>query len=404
MSQKNIREPKAVKRALYFCRYSCDIFKGNTLIPGFAAQKKIKLIIAAARNIGMRFHIIASPSFVAKNRWNRYKITRDHKNKVIVIIPWHIGIKNHPRITYFVNVLLVSFYSFLFVMKRKYKTLISYNCVPDTLIPLLSAKIYSRKSTSIIELEEEVSSDIEAPFLFRAFDYLARNTISFDGALLSSEGLRNSIKSKNIGVLNGVIEDTKILNPEKDKQGCKNSDKIEILFLGRIDEMRGITIFMEAAARLSRILDKIHFTIIGYVPDSGSLKQISIIEKYLKDEKLPITLQLNAERHLVDLALCRSDICISLVKDKRFLIKSFPSKMIEFLTYNKIIISQYIDELKHINNIIWIEEAHADDVVKAIKEAITLSMELDESRRNGRSWALENCSQNAVSIKLQKIL
>jgi len=404
MSQKNIREPKAVKRALYFCRYSCDFDAGSTLMPGFAAQNKIDLIIAAASNIGMRFHIMASPSFAAKEKWNRHKIIRDKKNKVIVIIPWHIGIKNHPRITYSVNVLFASFYSLFFVMRRKYEKLISYNCVPDTLMPFLSAKMYSRKSTSIIELEEEVSSDIEAPFLFRIFDYLARVIVPFDGALLSSEGLRNSIKSKNIEILNGVIADKNILNPKREKQDCKKNDKIEILFMGRIDEMRGITIFLEAATRLSKILDRIHFRIIGYTPDSGSARQIATIEKYLKDEKLPIEIQLNVGRHLVDLALWDSDICVSLVKDKKFLTKSFPSKMIEFLAYNKIVVSQYICELRHINNIIWIEDAHVDDVVKAIKQAITLSSELDKSRRNGRSWALENCSQNAVSNKLQKLL
>lgn len=291
----------------------------------------------------------------------------------------------------------------LLVFRKRFFASLTYNLMPDTLLPMMMARLICKRMIHILELEEEISVDHEAPKLFRNFDRLARHYLHFDAALLASSGLQQSVNSRSHEVFHGFAMSAEIqissLVP------CVHSAQTvrRIAFIGRLDSMRCIIEFLDAMLALAEANIPIKVEILGYSDDASLLKVIDTKAEAIR-KLIPITVTLSVPRSRVLDALLNSDVCVSLVRDAAFLEKSFPSKLIEYLLFDQIIVSQKIEDLSAVDNFVWIKSSSIDSICEGLKQAF-LKLDRREGRpMNGRQWVLDHCTVPAGVEKMQRLL
>lgn len=235
------------------------------------------------------------------------------------------------------------------IYKKNSNTIfISWDCLPDTLLPLLLSKI--PRSSICLDIEEEISADPEANIFFKLFELIIFKLIKFRYYFLSNENLIRENKAKNI-IINGFFAENepeeeyilKLLN----SYNRKNSD-FKVFYSARMDNNRGGDI-LEALIRKIIQNKQILFNAVVF----GDPKLINKIMRFNSFPNINIYTNLNREDYLN--IIINSDICLNLLKNTSFTKRSFPSKLIEFFIFSKFIISTHKIYTKHYLNFKYCE-------------------------------------------------
>lgn len=396
------------KKVLFFCRYSFTRDSKNLTFPSsIAAERKIDGICDSLTGAHFIPVLVLTPLSPPQFLWQSASVFK-YKNRVC-IVPYAINIFGSKILSYIVNILLSAFF---IASMRRHKTFFSsmiYNMMPDTSIPALALRLFNKNHIQIFDFEEEISNDYEAPKLFRLFDSYFRKKLSFDAALLSSSKLNKSVRAKKYELFHGFTTadeikaaDEAIAKSKSFQNEISNYRELNISFIGRLDNMRCISEFLVAIETLAHKHKDISVTVVGYCNDQELLNHIKYEIKRIKN-LIPISLSLSVPRHEVVKALVESDICISLVKDTSFLERSFPSKLVEYLLFDCVVVSQFIYDLQNVDNFVWIQEASSVEILAGLEKAIIKSKNIDKKSFNGRAWVQSNCTPDSGSKRLTKL-
>jgi glycosyltransferase involved in cell wall biosynthesis len=378
-----------ITKLFYFTRISELHIEDKILFEsGFAAENKILNFSKIFKNINIKTYRLGIVRD-SKYRFNKALVTRSNKN--IYLIPPYIKLFKSNKLNYLLNIFVYSFW--ILSLRRRFKNslFLSYNFLPDTILPFLFLSLLNG-GYKFIEVEELLFNDYEAPRIFGIVEIFLRKIICFDLIIAARNSIADKLKGSSKVVVNGILSDEKIILFEYYlKIYEENLNKV--LFLGRFDDMRGLDEFIEAAGKYKLDNPKTVISIIGYSNSELSVKDIFIKAKL--NLKKDFFFYLNATDEIVARELVTSKVVVSLVKNRSFLEYSFPSKLIEFLYLNKNIVSLNMSELNDISNFIWIKCVTVECVREGLKDAFQSPKFYD-----GKDWVLKNATIKAVQSKL----
>jgi hypothetical protein len=319
------------KKVLFICRYSLNEIDGTV---NYSVNRKVSGILSLFEELGYSTWILKTSDF--KIFFNTSKSIRRIDNKLI--LNFNYKIKYIPRI---VNYLFSIIYntSLLKKIEDRFEKIIFWDYLPDTFLPVFFSQI--NKYKLIGDIEELISKDPEASFLFKKFELFFLNRFSLNKIFVSNK-LIHLNKNINSFVINGFFAEN--INEEKKCQlkltEYYKSNKIRVFYSSRFDENRGIDIILKLI-ELDRINQFFHFVICGF----GSEGHLNNLKK-LETGNVQIHYEVNRESFLS--LLVNSEVSINLLKNNEFALNSFPSKLIEYNCLGGIIISNVIyDEIKN---------------------------------------------------------
>jgi hypothetical protein len=391
-----------MKRLLYLCRYTLGPKASGVLFEcGIAAERKINGIGEVFIAAGIRPILLVTPVAPVFQIWRKTEVRR--ADRKILIIPFAVNIGDSRMLSYGVNILISAIFAGLLVARRRFFASLTYNLMPDTVLPAMMARLTGGRMLHMLELEEDISEDHEAPSLFRTFDRLARRHVRFDAALVASSVLRRSVQARCYQTFHGFAMPAEIEVSRPGPFASSEPGVRRVAFIGRLDSMRCILEFLDATLALAEAGVQMRVEVIGYSDDANLLKKIDAKVDVIR-MIIPITVSVSAPRSRVLDTLLNSDVCVSLVRDAAFLERSFPSKLIEYLLYDRIIVSQKVNDLAEIDNFVWIKSPGIDSICEGLKQAF-LKLDMHEVRpMAGRQWVLDNCTVSAGAEKLKQVL
>ncbi|VVO42241.1 glycosyltransferase family 4 protein [Pseudomonas fluorescens] len=187
-----------------------------------------------------------------------------------------------------------SLYGLIGVAKRVRKTINYYRMIKigdfdvvysNTLaiIDGMLLKIFFRKK-HIWHVHEIIQSPRPANYLFRLALTLFSDTVIYNSNATAKAMslLPLPFRPEKKVVLNGTPDIIDVL--PRDEESIVSNDKIRISLIGRISELKGQELLVDAAAKLPRcVLEKVHFLFIG-APVPGDEKRVDYLQE--KIEKL----------------------------------------------------------------------------------------------------------------------
>lgn len=384
-----------LEKLIYFCRYSPDKKFGVPVMEtSLAAVRRVEGFIEAFKFAKFIPYVFITPGIPTQG-WFRPTEFRRSKG-CIKIIPASVNLKNN-YLSYVFNIVISAWISRNIQRRKQFSAVVMYNCMPDTILPGIFGSAFALGAPRVIELEEEISADNEAPLIFRIFEACARKLFYFSGAIVSSSTLEASVNSAQSLVINGIVTAQDV--DESKKLNDLNSYRESIAFIGRLDEMRCISEFMTAVELLSEADIILEVNVVGYATSNELLKNIKKKLSCLEN-KIKVNFYQSVPRDTVVRVIKQSTVCVSLVREERFLEKSFPSKLIELLLFDKAIVSQRVNDLQSLNNFIWIDNVEPRTIYKAACSALQQAKKISENPYNGRDWVLAQCSLDQVALKI----
>lgn len=388
-------------KILYLCSYLDEkIAKRYGTVSHYspAGLKKKKGIVKSLSKIGFDTFVV-SPIFINTLKPRFFKRWEYEDKKLGINVYF-------PNITTFFPFntlyLIISTIMESIKLRNKYKfdTIIFYNYRFEVVIPAVFIRLLY-KTPIIIQYEDGL---FDAPNKFTA---IISSTVEhvfkklLNGAILNNLNFKERILTNNYCVIRGFVDGEAEKNMELD---INDKDKKIVMFSGQLDEVRGIDVFLEVCKGASsdeKLKTQLEFWITGY----GK-------EKLVKDVKKE-TSKIDNAKYLGFLSpdqfkikLNKADILVNLQKpSKKFSTYCFPSKIIEFMKHEKIIISTDISDINQIaDEKIIITGPSPEEVIKTLRQVITNYNEFEKYAKNAKEWVLKNCTYTSSGRSLKKVI
>ena len=212
-----------------------------------------------------------------------------------------------------------------------------------------------------------------------------------DGAILVTSNLHQRVHCDSM-IIRGAIS----------KSGCKNvysgpGGKIRILFASSLDEKRGGKIVLDA---LNYIDENFELIVTG----RGELEEAF---ETTSDERVQYLGYLSYEMYLKELAKADICLCAQLMNDD-FCAGCFPSKIFEFLSARKVVVSSAVSDVREVlgDTIIVYEQDDGEKLALALKKAIEICQNceaLQHYQEEVDKFVNDNAIE-AVAERLQELL
>jgi glycosyltransferase involved in cell wall biosynthesis len=288
-----------------------------------AGLNKSKGITSMIKKSGYEVTVL-SPSFVNNKTGKVYRSFYEKYNEYDL---YHSLIWDIPYINMLTSILWIS--CTLVKQRHSYDKILFYNYTPETAIPAFFAKIILRKEIYLEYEDGYFALDIFKPlkWLIAINEKIGNNLIS--GAILVTENLRQRVKTKNIQVIPGII-DQKLYN-HFSKLSQKRDAKKVIMYSGGLDEIRGIDILLDVA---EEIINEIEGDYEFWVTGKGPLEQM--VHYYAKRFPDKIHYYGFVSKNKLLGLYEYADAFVSLQKpEHKFSAFSSPSKVYEFISTGK---------------------------------------------------------------------
>lgn len=321
----------------------CLVRRDNHNCFSQAGLNKSKGIASMIKKSGYEVTVL-SPSFANNRTGKVYKSFHEKYNGYDL---YHSLLLDIPYINMLTCILWISY---TLVKKRNfYDKILFYNYTPETAMPAFFAKIVLRKKI-YLEYEDGIFAlDIIKPLKWLVAINEKIGNILISGAILVTENLKPRVKTENIQIIPGVIDQD--LYTYFSKRPPKKDAKKVIMYSGGLDEIRGINIFLEIA---EDIINKIEGNYEFWITGKGPLEQM--VHNYTK--KHPDKIQYYgfvSRDKLLSLYEC-VDAFLSLQKpEHKFSACSSPSKVYEFISAGKFCIG-LIDLPIESDNYIYVKD------------------------------------------------
>jgi len=326
--------------------YKEDMKLNRVPIISLASNNKIKYIHYLLNTNKINFTNISFGFTKTKGYSKSFKYGND-----MVYFPCvNFSNKNNYNI---ISILFTQIYLVFFIMKnvKQKDTIIMYH--HPWISPIFNLVKKIKKFTLLLEVEEicfkDTSKNKIKSFFYTIFE---KNIIKLSDSFIVVndfvkeyvENIKLDVNTENIIVCYGnyslVNQFTNLGRSNKDK----NDETVSILYSGSIDKVRGAFEVIELIKTLND--DGYTIYITGYGRDNDIKKfKYKIDELDLKKNKILFLGQLPEEEYLK--LLNRVDICLSCQNDKEIFAKySFPSKIINYLAFDKIVVTSNMESIK----------------------------------------------------------
>lgn len=316
-----LKKPKILYIAQYMTE-KCLQERNNHKCFSAAGFNKSKGIISMIENEGNEV-IVLSPSFVNNKTGKVYKSVHENCNGQDL---YHSIIWDIPYINMLTCILWISYT--LFKKRIFYDKILFYNYTPETAIPAFFAKIFLQKKIYLEYEDGYFALDIFKPlkWLIAINEKIGNELIS--GAILVTENLKPRVKTNNIQVIPGIIDQD--LYSYFSKLHMVKEMKV-IMYSGSLDLIRGIDIYLEIA---EEIINNIEGNYEFWVTGKGPQEQM--VRDYIKKYSSKIRYYGFVSRDELLILYESVDVFVSLQKpEHEFSVYSSPSKIYEFISTGK---------------------------------------------------------------------
>jgi len=292
--------------------------------------------------------------------------------------------------------LLATFSLLNLTKNRKYDFILFYNFLPFTVFPAIVARILFGIPIVIIYNDSYIGTEsIQRRSLAKILTQTFNRFI--DGGFCVNKPLEKLLKTKNTIIIRGYPS---IGMPYELPSCVHKSDKIVVMFSGMFDRIRGIDLFLEIIPEINKEMDGVEFWITGYGPDYDRIDKIlsSITETNVKFfGTLPYK---EFTKRIVS-----ADILMNLQNpNSPESTYNFPSKLLDFMSAGKIIISTDMSDLReYFSEILIIDGCDSNDITVTLINTIKDLNIFQKYGHNGRNWVLENCNHKRRSEQIISI-
>ena len=389
------------KKILYIAPYVNKYIKEKRKISDDqiyqAGKSKIEGICSALNKAGFNVDILSpigiKGNFVT-NVINKCDYTFN-KDKSSVFYPASINIEN--LIGRYLFLITMTLSTLVRLIKRNvYIGCIFYNFTPQTAIPAFFFKLITQKPI-IIEYEDDYSH-FDYNFFYKYFDRFFSKAVNkfLNGAICVNSRMYTKFNHlTSILVVRGVFDP--VFYATDKRIGSKRIPKI--LFSGSLNEMRGIDILIHA---LENITNRIEVIITG----KGPLEYL--VRKGIQNPLVKLCYKGHVSYEEYIQLLKEVDIAISCYKTSHSMNNHiFPSKIIEYMAYGKIVITSKVSDINTIREkdiFIFYEEDNPKHLASVIDRVASNLEYYKKYGDKARHWVEENCSTDGLAVKLKKYI
>ena len=347
-------------KLIYIARYADDkLIEFGLAEPSHSLTRKVQGVSSALNCISQPTYILASR--LRSKKFSKPFVYKQGKN--IIIVPYSIPIYLGSLGNYVVGIISSAFIVRKFFkknLKRKYLSrVVIWDLLPDSVLPVLFS--VSLKKNVILDVEEFLSDDPEASQIFKIFERICLKCMKFKSVISSFNLTGNRFKLKSKIIIPGfssIDYDEEIKYKKIRQLNIDTGDKLRIIFSGRLDATRGLKEFINIASFMED--DKrFIFVITGF----GSKTVINELKnKVRKMKNVILKIDLNRNDYMNEITSC--DVGFSYLDSSQFQSSSFPSKLIEYMSWLPLTISN-IDFNKEMPGSIHIfdDDSHNKDYV-----------------------------------------
>jgi glycosyltransferase involved in cell wall biosynthesis len=361
-----------------------------------AGDNKKRGIIAALTETGTEVTVVA-PLLVNNNsgNWYRRREFVDEELGTTVHIPSVVDIYG---LNYIWLALSTTYLVIRLLLSRSYTAIMFYDFSLETALPSLVARLLL--DTNII-LEYEDGLFYHDNRVIRWSAELLRRVCNpvLDGAICVNTELESLLSTENTVIVRGFPS---VGMPDDLPEPSFQQEKPVVMFAGRMDEVRGASRFLDVVEELDET--EFQFWMCGY----GSEAELERYEKRAEDvgnDQLRFfgTLPWEEYRDRV----VSADVLVNFQDPDHPISRyTFPSKLLDFLSAGSVVVSTDMSDLRRCLD---------DELVVAGKSQGELVAELERIHRRGvdeyeeygfrgQTWIRNNCSQGAVSEKVNRVI
>jgi glycosyltransferase involved in cell wall biosynthesis len=178
------------------------------------------------------------------------------------------------------------------------------------------------------------------------------------------------------------------------------TDTTTVMFAGRLDELRGIDLFLNTINHINS--KDVQFWISGYGPRSD---EINDYVSNLNDNRVSFFGTLPKDVYLKKLVA--ADIFVNFQKqDEKISHYTFPSKLLDYMICEGVIVSTKMSDLKRINELLILEDE--EHIVERLSEVVQQYSRsdnpYDQQVQRARNWVISECSLKRQGNKVLAML
>lgn len=364
-----------------------SIARRNRTYRSPAALNKMRGMVAALDSAGCTVTVV-SPVLFGQRTCKFFGSSRERLGNSKVIYPstWDVpvfGILGSIIATFIV----------LAGLKRvgQAERVIFYNFVLPTAVPAYLARIFLGIPV-VVEYEDGLFADPDIPRTKRLISLLLEKTGKFlvSGGVLVSATLADRLRTNNSCVCRGFF------HPLPEGEG--GAERV-ILYAGRFDRARGIDIFLDAVSRLT---EKARVVITGY----GPLERL-VRDRVASITTVPIDLHGFLPPEEFRRVLAAADILVNPQRGaEAFGRASFPSKVYEYMSAGKVVISSRVADIEDIaEGRLLLYDGDSPEALATLLDVVLARFEVYRPYGvRARRWIAGHCTPEAVGKEIRRVL
>jgi glycosyltransferase involved in cell wall biosynthesis len=284
----------------------------------------------------------------------------------------------------------------LLARREDYDVIMFYNFNIITAFPSLIASFLFR-TPIVIDFND---SRLDSPNLFdRVRDKIYLYVVDpwLSGGICINTNMTAVLRTNNTVVVRGepsirIADDAEI--------GGYTHDPLTVFYGGKLDDVRGIDILLEAAPGIINRRD-VEVRIAGYGPRFEEVQQ-RIAE--IETDRVSFLGDLSSEEYRQE--LISADITVNLqLPDAPGNKYTFPTKMLDYLATGNVVVSTRMSDLEVVlDDILVFTEPMSEDVIATVGDICGDFSDHRERIAAGHAWVKENCSQEKRIEAISRLL
>ncbi|WP_309808322.1 glycosyltransferase family 4 protein [Paenibacillus hunanensis] len=367
-----------------------------------AGNKKIDCILHAMEEGGNDITVI-SPLLLKRGtmKWfqrDTYPIGKRSE----VVYPGNIDMKG---VSLFVTLFTVFFQLVRWNRqhKKEPRAVVFYNYRLETALPAILFKMLFRVPL-LIEYEDGIYAVTETNRHYKKISVAVEKFANrlLDGAVLVTSVLKKRVSTDNYTVVRGGTVHPARLKPVREVD-LGTDRPLRMVYSGRLDYDRGIEILLDALPHIQtdRPLE-LHIT--GYGPVEDKLKRF--IQDF-RHNHISIMFHGFLDDHEYGQLMETADLFINTQREKiPFSECSFPSKVVEYIKYGKLVLTSGVSDINTINQQMFVTYDNDDprSLAAGLNEILAHPQQYNLYPVRAMEWLVSDCAHEVVADKLDRVL
>ncbi|WP_322923530.1 glycosyltransferase family 4 protein [Paenibacillus campi] len=367
-----------------------------------AGNKKIDCILHALEAGGNDITVI-SPLLLKRGtlKWFRrdaYPIGKHSQ----VVYPGNVDMKG-------ISLLVTLFTVFLQLVrwnrahKQQPRAVVFYNYRLETALPAILFKMLFRVPL-VIEYEDGIYAVTETNRHYKKISVAVEKFANrlLDGAVLVTSVLKKRVSTDNYTVVRGGTVHPAQLKPVQQVE-LGTDRPLRMVYSGRLDYDRGIEILLDALPYI-QTTRPLELYITGYGPVEDKLKRF--IQEFYHDH-IQIKFHGFLDDHEYGQLMETADLFVNTQREQiAFSECSFPSKVVEYIKYGKLVLTSGVSDINTINQQMFVTYDNDDprSLAASLNDILAHPQQYSLYPVRAMEWLVSDCAHEVVANKLNRVL